>query len=133
MANTYFTPIIDAFRIEESVIPGEPLSIAEENARMPIMLGVTSAESGQLMGRLIGWLDSVFSGLFSKIILYCLLLKVSGYCSMVNFPAPKIPSLNILRQSLPLSFPTGCVEKIQCILVSSRRKMIAPYWHLCFL
>uniref|UniRef100_A0A915CG86 Carboxylesterase type B domain-containing protein n=1 Tax=Parascaris univalens TaxID=6257 RepID=A0A915CG86_PARUN len=53
MANTYFTPIIDAFRIEESVVPGEPLSIAEENARMPIMLGVTSAESGQLMGRLI--------------------------------------------------------------------------------
>ncbi|VDM25539.1 unnamed protein product [Toxocara canis] len=53
MANTYFTPIIDAFRIEESIIPGEPLLIAGENARVPMMIGVTSAESGQLMGRLI--------------------------------------------------------------------------------
>ncbi|VDK18190.1 unnamed protein product, partial [Anisakis simplex] len=53
MASTYFTPVIDAFRIEDSVIPGEPMLLARENARLPLMIGVTSAESGYLLGKFI--------------------------------------------------------------------------------
>ncbi|MFH4978248.1 hypothetical protein AB6A40_004957 [Gnathostoma spinigerum] len=49
MANTYFTPSIDTFRIEDSVLPGEPSAVIKEGARVPVMLGVTSGEAGQLI------------------------------------------------------------------------------------
>lgn len=49
MGHTYFTPTIDLYRIDESIIPCEPTVLIQKNARIPIMIGVTNTESAFLL------------------------------------------------------------------------------------
>uniref|UniRef100_A0A1I7VFF4 COesterase domain-containing protein n=1 Tax=Loa loa TaxID=7209 RepID=A0A1I7VFF4_LOALO len=48
MGNTYFTPTTDPYRIEASVLPGDPMSILRQNPRMPLLIGVTNGEVTRL-------------------------------------------------------------------------------------
>ncbi|CAG9531491.1 unnamed protein product [Cercopithifilaria johnstoni] len=48
MGTTYFTPTTDPYRIEGSVLPGDPMSILLQNPRMPLLIGVTNAEVAQM-------------------------------------------------------------------------------------
>lgn len=48
MGVTYFTPTTDPYRIEASVLPGDPMSILLQNPRMPLLIGVTNAEVAQM-------------------------------------------------------------------------------------
>ncbi|VDN52442.1 unnamed protein product [Dracunculus medinensis] len=49
LGHTYFTPTIDLYRIDESIIPCEPTVLIQKNARIPIMIGVTNTESAFLL------------------------------------------------------------------------------------
>ncbi|VBB25233.1 unnamed protein product [Acanthocheilonema viteae] len=49
MGSSYFTPTTDPYRIEESVIPGDPMSILVQNPRIPLLIGVTNAEVVYMM------------------------------------------------------------------------------------
>lgn len=44
MAHTYFTPVVDAYRFNESILPDYPKELIRENARLPTMIGVTTGE-----------------------------------------------------------------------------------------
>uniref|UniRef100_A0A915PK61 Carboxylesterase type B domain-containing protein n=1 Tax=Setaria digitata TaxID=48799 RepID=A0A915PK61_9BILA len=48
MGTTYFTPITDPYRIEASVLPGDPMSVMLQNPRMPLLIGVTNREITQI-------------------------------------------------------------------------------------
>uniref|UniRef100_A0A0R3RZB1 COesterase domain-containing protein n=1 Tax=Elaeophora elaphi TaxID=1147741 RepID=A0A0R3RZB1_9BILA len=48
MGSTYFTPTTDPYRIEASVLPGDPMSILLQNPRMPLLIGVTNGEVAQM-------------------------------------------------------------------------------------
>ncbi|VDK77669.1 unnamed protein product [Litomosoides sigmodontis] len=48
MGSTYFTPTTDPYRIEASVLHGDPMSILLQNPRMPLLIGVTNAEVAQM-------------------------------------------------------------------------------------
>ncbi|VIO88706.1 Uncharacterized protein BM_BM9510 [Brugia malayi] len=48
MDPTYFTPTTDPYRIEASVLPGDPMSILLQNPRMPLLIGVTNGEVAQM-------------------------------------------------------------------------------------
>lgn len=67
MANTYFTPTVDIYRIEDSVIHGIPELMMADNARIPLMIGVTDSETKLLMDTYQGWLCSYGSEKVSKI------------------------------------------------------------------
>ncbi|MCP9257390.1 Carboxylic ester hydrolase [Dirofilaria immitis] len=48
MHTTYFTPTSDPYRIEASILPGNPMSIMLQNPRMPLLIGVTNREVVQM-------------------------------------------------------------------------------------
>ncbi|VDK89519.1 unnamed protein product [Onchocerca ochengi] len=52
MDTTYFTPISDPYRIEASVLPGDPMSVMLQNPRMPLLVGVTNGEVAQMTNAL---------------------------------------------------------------------------------
>ncbi|VDM99471.1 unnamed protein product [Thelazia callipaeda] len=49
LGSTYFTPVSDPFRIEASILPGDPENVLIHNSRMPILIGVTNQEAAQWM------------------------------------------------------------------------------------
>uniref|UniRef100_A0A5S6Q557 COesterase domain-containing protein n=1 Tax=Trichuris muris TaxID=70415 RepID=A0A5S6Q557_TRIMR len=44
LAHTYFTPVVDRYRENQSIIPTQPEKMVAENARLPLMIGTTSGE-----------------------------------------------------------------------------------------
>ncbi len=44
LAHTYFTPVVDSFRLNDSIIPTYPYDLIRQNAHVPVMIGVTTGE-----------------------------------------------------------------------------------------
>lgn len=44
LAHTYFTPVVDGYRMNDSVIPYYPEEMVKKHAHLPVMMGTTTGE-----------------------------------------------------------------------------------------